>query len=154
VLVPSKLWEGTEGEPMLRRFILMVLGLGLGVLAFGTADLLMINWTDDPTFPRPEGYRLPPSFYGADGRPLLLAYLAVFATLFVAIRWWRQSDPLRATRLSLWSMFVCIAMAGLVAAVWHFPQPWLVMLACSISVSVQLASSWLHPRQRNPRPYL
>ena len=35
VLIPSKFWEGTRGDAMLRRFILMVIGLGLGALAFG-----------------------------------------------------------------------------------------------------------------------
>jgi len=79
---------------------------------------------------------------------MLLAYLAVFGTLFMAIRWWFQADPLRRTRLSLWSMFVCIIMAAAAASVWQFPQPWLVMAACAISVSVQLASPWVHPRLR------
>jgi hypothetical protein len=29
-----------------------------------------------------------------------------------------------------------------------FPQPWLPMAACAVSVAVQLASPWIHPRQR------
>ncbi len=148
LLVPSKLWEGTRGEPMLRRFILMVIGLGLGLLAFAAADVLMVNWTDDLTFPRSLDYRLPAHFYGGDGRPLLAAYLAVFGSLLPLLRWWRQADPLRITRLSLWSLFVSAVVAAVVAAVWHFPQPWLVVAVCAISVSVQLASPWVHPRKR------
>ena len=102
-------------------------------------------------FPLIHGVRLPASFY--DGGPLLLAYVAVFGTLMLALRWWTQADPLRTSRLSLWSVFITSAMAGLVAAVWHFPQPWLVMVAFTMSVSIQLASPWLPVSKRQvPRP--
>ena len=145
VLVASKFWEGTQGEPMLRRFILLVVGLGVGVLAFEVAELLMVKMA---VFPPPaRNYELPASFYDR-GEPLLPAFLACFGTLFVVIRWWRQGDPLRATRLSLWATFVCVVLAALVAAAWQFPQPWLPMMAGVISVSVQLSSPWLHPRRR------
>ena len=146
VMVPSKLWEGTKGEGMLRRFVLMVLGLGLGAFAWVTAKLLMVPLLHDPAFAHPHGVWMPSSFY--DGGPLLLAYLAVFGTLMAVIRWWTQADPLRTSRLSLWSMFVTSAAAGLVAWVWHFPQPWLIMVACTMSASVQLASPWLPTARR------
>jgi hypothetical protein len=149
VLVASKFWEGSRGDAVLRRFILMVVGLGLGAVAFEVADLLMVKMS---IFPPPiRNYELPASFYSPGGEPLLPAFLACFATLFVLIRWWRQGDPLRSTRLSLWSTFVCVVLAALVAAVWQFPQPWLPMMAGVISVSVQLSSPWLHPRRRQAR---
>ena len=148
VLIPSKFWEGSRGEVLVRRFVLMVVGLAVGVLAFGLAALLKVNLPYDPGFAEPHKYVLP-GFY-AGGTPLLLAYMACFGTLFVAIRWWRQADPLRATRMSLWAMIFCVVMGWLVAALWLFPQPWLAMVACAISVSVQLTSPWLHPRRRHP----
>jgi len=151
VLVPSKFWEGTRGESAPRRFILMVVGLGLGALAFGTASLLFVELPHGHRFPDPPNYTLPPSFYSAEGSPLAMAYLASFGTLFLVIRWWRQADPLRPSRLSLWSLVVSVVLAGIVAAAWHFPQPWLVMVAGTMSVSVQLASPWVHPRQRLKR---
>jgi len=147
VLIPSKFWEGSRGEVLVRRFVLMVVGLAVGVLAFGLAALLKVNLPYDPGFAEPHKYVLP-GFY-AGGTPLLLAYMACFGTLFVAIRWWRQADPLRATRMSLWAMIFCVVMGWLVAALWLFPQPWLAMVACAISVSVQLTSPWLHPRRRH-----
>lgn len=151
VLLPSKFWEGHRGEPMLRRFILMVAGLGLGVLAAGVAALLQVGLPADPEFVsgRPH-YALPTSFY-ADGTPRLLAYMACFATLLAVLRWWRQADPLRTTRMSLWAMGFCVVVAWIVATVWHFPQPWLMMVACAMSVAVQLASPWVHPRLRRLR---
>lgn len=150
VLVVSKFWEGTRGDPMLRRFIMMVLGLGLGGLGMLVTNVFLVELSTIVNFPPPtRDYQLPASFYGPGGEPLLPAFLACFATLFVVIRWWRQADPLRSVRLSLWSMFVCVVWAALVAAVWQFPQPWLPMMAGAISVSVQLSSPWLHPRRRH-----
>jgi hypothetical protein len=82
----------------------------------------------------------------------LAAHVAALGTLFVLLRWWRQTDPLRSTRLSVWAMIVSTLAAWLIAAVWLFPQPWLAMVACSMSASVQLAGRWLHQRQRHPSP--
>lgn len=79
---------------------------------------------------------------------MLLAYLACFGTLFFLIRWWRQADPLRSARLSVWSVLVSTFLAWLVAGLFQFPQPWLPMVACMISVSVQLASPWMHSQRR------
>jgi len=77
-----------------------------------------------------------------------MAYMACFGTLFLLMRWWRQADPLRVSRLSIWPLVVSTAMAGVVAAAWHFPQPWLPMVAVCVAVSVQLASPWVHPSKR------
>ena len=142
VLVPSKLWEGIRGEPMLRRFVMMVIGMGVGLAAFGIADMLMVHLPAAKEFANQASYRLPASFYAVDGKPLMMAYVACFGTLFLLMRWWHQADPLRSTRLSLWSMAVSIFVAVVVAWVWLFPQPWLPMAAATISVSVQLASPW------------
>jgi len=150
VMIPSKFWEGTRGEPMLRRFIMMVVGLGLGAIAFLMADLLMVDLpyavhTGRELLPY---YELPPSFY-ADGKPLMMAYLACFGTLFLLVRWWRQANPMRRTRLSVfWALPVTILAATVVATAWHFPQPWLLMVAGTIAVSVQLATPWVHSRNR------
>lgn len=75
-------------------------------------------------------------------------YLIAFGALFLLLRWWRSADPLRASRLSLFSVFVSGLVALIVSDALGFPQPWLVMVACAMSVSVQLASPWVHPRLR------
>jgi serine/threonine protein kinase len=147
ILIPSKFWEGDQGDAMLRRFIMMTFGMGLGVLAYGMAAFLQLELPYDQKFADPHGYDLPANFY--DGpRPLLLAYVACFGTLFMLVRWWRQADPLRGSRMSIWSLVFCVTVAGLVAFLWRFPQPWLMLAACGISTSVQLASPWMHPRRR------
>ena len=47
VMVPSKLWEGTKGETWLRRFVLMVVGLGLGAFAWAASAWLMVQLPND-----------------------------------------------------------------------------------------------------------
>jgi len=151
VLIPSKFWEGTGGETTLRRFIMMVVGLGLGAAAYGTAAMLMTDLPVDPSLPSrfPSlGRQWPSGFYATDGRPMVMAYMACFGTLFLLLRWWLQASPWRPVRLSLWSLLVSVVAAWLVAGLWSFPQPWLIMAAGTISISVQMASPWIHPSRR------
>ncbi len=158
VLIPAKFWEGTRGETTLRRFVMMVVGLGLGALAFGTAEMLgpldlsRVGPDYGNEFMLWPNHQWPSSFYNAYGQPQEMAFLACFGTLFLLMRWWRQADPLRSSRLSLWSIFVSLLVAVVVAGLWGFQQSsWLVMSAGAVSASVQLASPWVHPRRRARR---
>ncbi len=148
VLVVSKMWEGIAGDAAVRRFILMVVGMGVGVLAAGLAELLLVDLPHEPGFPHPISYPMPSSFYGDHGTPLTLAYVACFGTLFLVLRWWRQADPLRGSRFSLWSLAVSAFVAAVVASAWSFPEPWLVMVAATMSAAVQLCSPCVD-RHRN-----
>jgi eukaryotic-like serine/threonine-protein kinase len=147
VLIPSKFWEGTKGDASLRRFLMMVFGMGLGVLACVSANYFhanILHRAQDAIFENP----VPAHFYGMDGQPMLPAFVIVFTLLFLVIRWWRQADPLRSSRFSILSLLVTLAIAFVVSGIWHFPQPWLTMIAAAISISVQLSSPWVHPRER------
>ena len=155
ILIPTKAWEGSRGEPRLRRFVLMVFGLVLGLVAAAAAVGLIVDLPHDSDFPSlamGEITGLQPSTMYADHAPAQMKYyLAAFGLLLLTVRWWRQTDPLRKSRLNLWTMFGSAFMAALIADACGFPQPWLVMFACAISVSVQLSSPWIHPRQRFAR---
>ncbi|MBN1393496.1 MAG: serine/threonine protein kinase [Pirellulales bacterium] len=149
VLVPAKCWEGHRGEPVLRRFVMLVIGMGVGAAAFGLAEALAVGLPPAAGYPDPPSYKLPPSFYDPlNGRPLLMAHVACFGTLFFVLRWWRQADPLRRMRFSFGSVFWSVAAAALVAHIWQFPQPMLPMIAGVVSASVQLAAPWLRPADR------
>jgi hypothetical protein len=146
VLIPAKLWEGTHGDAALRRFVMMVLGLGYGALAFYMAKLFMVELPPSPHLPpgAVTYHHLSRSFYN-EGQPVLMAYLAVFGGLFFILRWWKQADPLRSKRFKIWSVVVTVFVAGVIAALLEFPQPWVPMVAGAICITVQLASPWANP---------
>jgi hypothetical protein len=148
ILVPSKFWEGSPGEPMIRRFVLLLVGLGVGFAAWFVDQNLLVNltWSANPDLPPVDGYRM--TLVAADGAPLLKGYLVYFGFLFPVLRWWRQADPLRTTRLSLWAVAVCSIWALVLGSVWPFPMPSGIMAAATISVAVQLSSPWLEMRRR------
>ncbi len=148
VLIAAKFWEGVRGDAMLRRFVLMVVGLGIGAAMFAAAETLMVKLPAAVAYSRLADIKSPPSFYAIDGRPQMMAYMACFGTLFLVLRWWLQADPLRRTRLSVFSVFVSIVLASLVAELWQFPQPWLPMVAGAMSVAVQLASPYERANRR------
>ena len=50
VLGLAKLWEGTDGDDILRRFVMMVAGLGIGLAAFAACDMLMIRLSTHEMF--------------------------------------------------------------------------------------------------------
>ena len=48
ILIPAKFWEGTQGDAILRRVVLLIVGLGVGGAAYLAADVLMIKFPDSP----------------------------------------------------------------------------------------------------------
>ena len=82
------------------------------------------------------------------GTPKLPLFLVYFGGLFVLPGWWKQADPLRKTRVNLFSLAGCVLWGGILSLFWPFPQPWGFMLAATISLSTQLASPWLTAKDR------
>ncbi len=152
VLIPAKFWEGCKGDVRLRRFTMMLTGLLVGLVVAAISAGLLVDLPQKNGLPDFElrditGLKpvwLNPSNVISD----LRYYLVGFGSLFLLLRWWRSADPMRTSRLSLVSVFVSGLMALLISDALGFPKPWLVMVACAMSVSVQLASPWIHPRLR------
>ena len=151
VMIPAKVWEGYKGDVKLRRFTMMLAGLvvGLFVAAISAGLLVDLPHTEYVDFELGDmtgldPVRLTPASVVSD----LRYYLVGFGALFLLLRWWRSADPMRSTRLSLFAVFVSGLIAMMVSNALGFPQPWLVMVACAMSVSVQLASPWIPPRLR------
>jgi hypothetical protein len=150
ILVPSKVWEGSQGDPTVRRFCLLLAGLAVGGAAFGAGKLLLV---DLPDMSRHSVHiKQFESFYDVNGSPTWQAYVAYFAILFPILRWWRQADPLRSTRLSVWSTAFCVLVAWGISQFIYFPQPWGLMVAAIMSTSVQLVSPFVPHEQRLARP--
>jgi hypothetical protein len=143
VLAAAKFWESARGERMLRHFILMTVGFAWGLLAFGVAEGFLVRLPEDHDFSNKAPAQWVPTAFYHDGRPTAMAFVAVCATLLAVLRWWLDADPMRGTRLSLWSLLVTVVFANIIATAWQFPQPWLMMVAGCMSVTVQLFSPWV-----------
>lgn len=145
VLLLGKLWETSTGDNTHRRFVMLVAGLALGFLGYGLDGFLNTplmgtgHQVLDPTFHQ---------FYSS-GVPMISAWLAHFAVLMAVVRWWRQADPLRSTRLSLWSVAVTGGVAGVLHQFVPLHQPWVLSTAIVASVAIQLAAPWVPPQFRS-----
>jgi hypothetical protein len=154
VLIPAKLWQGGREDVTLRRFAMLAVGLLVGAAAYGIQSGLLVD------MPYEMNDHLPPpiahnnvwhNYYTVFGKPTY-AYLTYFAFLFFIMKWWRQANPLRHSRLSIWSVAVTVFFAGVANVIWPLPQPWALMVAATISISVQMASTWIPLRERGRGP--
>ncbi len=154
ILIPAKFWEGRSGDVAIRRFVMLVMGLCLGALSYGLFSWLLVSLPHRQTYEMPITRDALRHFFSADGSPQMIAFLAYFGFLFVIPRWWKQADPLRSTRLSIWHTLVVVFWSWVLTLFWGFPQPWGLMLTATVAIAVQLASPWLSVTERVklPRP--
>jgi hypothetical protein len=141
----GKLWERDEGEGLPRRIVLAGVGAGVGVAAYTLSEFLMLPM-DSSVAREVDATNLPQSLYDANGQPLAAAMMAHFALLFAALRWWKTVDPLRRTRLSLWSVAVAVVAEWAVHQVLPIPQPSGMLMAGGIAIAVQMSAPWINPR--------
>ncbi len=148
VMLPATFWQGTRGEPLLRRFVLLAAGMCLGLIVGVLHNALNVNLPIDQNLAArvPSSEFLNHGFFNALGAPLPMAFAGYFGFLFLLPRWWRRADPLRTHRVSIRATLFDMFWALAVHLFWPVPQPWGVMAALTISVAVQLCSPW----QRRP----
>jgi hypothetical protein len=144
VLIPAKFWEGHKGEPVLRRFTMMTLGLVLGVVAAGTRDWLLADLPTGSSGPwRPQDIN---SLFSSGTPEELWLHMAYFGFLFALPAWWYQAHPHRSYRVGFIVTGIAVGWAALIMTFWKYPWPWGIMAAATISLAVQLAS----PRTERP----
>lgn len=136
ILTVSKFWEAKAGDDAMRRFVLLLVGLGAGSLTFGLARLLNAG---SPALYFIESDGLP-AFQTASGDPLLPAYLTYFGGLLCVPRWWKQADPIRRSRLSVMGTVGVTVMALVLQAI--CPIPGGFVMAAMVAIAVQLAATW------------
>lgn len=148
ILAIGKFWEADEGEPLRRRFVMLIAGLLTGAVAFTTSQFLGVQVTDELVVQTLPAVAVPISWTSLDGSLTLPAFLIYFGGIFGISKWWLQADPLRNSRVSLWATAGCIFWAWLIHIFWAFPQPWGFMFAACTSIAVQLAAPWVRPSER------
>ncbi len=148
LIVASKTWEHRAGDPIVRRFVMLCVGAVVGLFAYALANFLHLDWAAQAWSGNLNLLPAGSDLVSQDGAPQLLGMLLFFSGIFVVLRWWKQADPLRRTRLSIWSVGLCLVWGILVGQIFQFPLPWSAVLAVMISISTQIASPWLTPEQR------
>lgn len=145
----GKRWQNNEGDAAVRSFIQLTIGLVIGAAAFALSNFLMVPWS---TIAAEKFGDLPvqrwDGFFAEDRTPLLAAYLAYFPLLMGLVHWWKQADPLRRTRFSLFSVLWTVLVAGLVHLIVPFPQPWGALVFAGTSIAVQMATPWCNSDER------
>lgn len=148
LLMSAKMREGRQGEDSLQRFFHLLVGLGVGLFGWGLAQFLGVSLRSQPLMDLPVAWRLPAGVFAADGEPQLAAFLIFFGGLFAVSRWWLDADPMRSSRFSIWSTAVTMFIVCLWLTVWPFPQPWSLAVPLTMSIALQLSSTWLPESER------
>lgn len=146
LLIASKCWEHREGDPWLRRLTMCGIGLLTGLVSFFIALLLNVNSTNPMVA---IGETSTGTQLAMGNIPALLNHLLIFTLLFGIVRWWKQADPVRKTRLSVWSVGTCLIWAVALSYLLGLDPFWFCIMAMVISASTQLAAPWLHPTVRH-----
>ena len=160
LIVPSHLAEGRMEDHAPLRFFNLLAGAIVGLAAWAISDEIYVGLPASNDFaPRPNDTLFHNMFgWNVDGLQAayqtgsvfvpLTMYVAYFAFLFVALRWWRMAEWTRPNRVSLWSTAFAGFAGWALTFLWWFPQPTGMLVAAAIAFTVQLSSPWLSPSQR------
>ncbi|MDG2012355.1 MAG: serine/threonine-protein kinase, partial [Pirellulaceae bacterium] len=129
LIVTSKTWEHRTGDPLVRRFVMLSLGVVVGLFAYAFAEFLHLDWTAQAWPGDPKLSPFDAGLVSLNGAPRFLGMMLFFQGVFVILRWWKQADPLRRTRLSIWNVGLCLLWGILMGQLFQFPLPWSAVLA-------------------------
>ncbi|QDS91377.1 Serine/threonine-protein kinase PrkC [Roseimaritima multifibrata] len=142
----GKLWERGEGEPLSRRLVLAGVGIIVGSFAYVASEYLLLP-IGGTALSADVADNLPQNLYTNEGVPRLAAMMAHFALLMGAVGWWKNTDPLRKRRLSVWTVAVAVVFEWAISLALPIPQPWGILVAGGIAIVLQLASPWENRHQ-------
>lgn len=146
ILGLGKVWERDDGEGLTRRLVLAGVGGGVGAIAYAMNEFFMLP-LDRGLIRDIDASALPQALYEPDGVPMVSAMMAHFALLFAALRWWKPVDPLRRTRLSLWSVAVAVVAEWGVHQILPIPQPTGMLIAGGIAIATQMSAPWMNRKE-------
>ena len=145
LLILSKLQEGTRMGFVKRRISYLILGALVGLLIWNLQSWVMFEFPADPIddsvggFHSIAGHTLMSSKY----QPTMLGTAIFFSLLFVARRWWRHAHSLREDRFRVTSVLMTCFVAFMILCCFAFPFTWGMLLATSLSMTVQISSMWV-----------
>ena len=143
VLIQGKFFEPHRGDPVLRRFMMMLTGMGVGAFAYSLSSFLMF----DPEYLLELKPLLGNSALLYRGSvPGILASVVYFGAVMGVMSWWKLTNPLRESRLSLISTLGCVFAAILIHRLLPYPRGFLI--AAIMSMAIQISAPWLNRDQQ------
>jgi len=144
VLVPAKLWSGRKGDSGLRRGVMTMMGVLVGlaalwvggwILAPAPGEMPIAEANLDPT-------RAASLFQNNEDVYTAARYLTYFGLIFFAVRWWKMADRHRSQRFSFAPILVVGFWALALLLVRLGPQPQGAVALVLAAAIVQLVSPW------------
>ena len=145
ILIFGKTQIAGDAEPTTRRVVMIIVGVLLGIVAFSVGVYLNVDLGSLTT--ASDNPLKITSLSNGEGNSLI-SCLLFFTGLFGLLRWWRQTDPTRRTRLSLWSVGLCLMWAALLSHALNFAPLWNCISIATIAIAVQLSSPWVSRAKR------
>lgn len=149
VIVLTKIFECTDGNQWSRRFVQMSTGLVVAVLSFFIHESFLIDAI-------PYSARISSTeqwAWIASGNTNMMRFITFFAGYFLLVRWWRVGDPLRSTQFSLIGMILHATLGVGVAWLTGFPVIWALIIGSTLSIALQMASTWVNSAEREQVRY-
>ena len=144
-LLAGKYWESRDENVGVRQMTMVFTGFGAGAVSYGIASWLHIDLSSLATIEnRASNNEIVSATFNA-----LPASLLFFSIIFGVLRWWRQADPLRRTRVSIWSVGLCMVWAIVLCRIVNLPAVSGCILAFATSMSIQFASPWMSSDRRS-----
>jgi hypothetical protein len=156
VLVPAKLWSGRKGDSGLRRGVMTVMGVMVGLAALWMGGWILApqpepvtqlaRMVHDPGGNPPAEVNLDPTratlFQNSEDIFTAARYLTYFGLIFFAVRWWKMADRHRSQRFSFAPILVVGFWALALLLVGLGPQPQGAVALVLAAAIVQLVSPW------------
>lgn len=145
LLTVGKWFESSNGEPLVRRLVMLIFGVAAGALAVASSTYLNIDFASisQSQFNPLHGSEIILS----DANPMVAAII-FFSVVFAALRWWKIVDPTRRSRLSVWSVGVCLVLAAVVSHLVNFAPVWSCLLVAISAIATQLSAPWIPSVER------
>ena len=132
-------------DPILRRFTMLVAGMLLGAFAFKLSRWLLVE--PIPLLEVNTGwFGKNALLYHGMGVPHLLTSVVYFGVMFGVLQWWKLTNPLRDSRLSVLSTIIAVMTAIIMHRFLPYPQGFLI--AAVMSMAIQVSAPWLTHDQR------
>ncbi len=142
----GKVWEGESTPTFSRRFVLLGCGAAVGLLGYLLSDFLYLG-SGPVEFVGADALFSDGAVFGLGAQESTL-WMGHFAIVFVLLRWWLNTDPLRVRRLSLWRIAVALVAEWLVQLFVGITQPVGFASVFVMAVATQVAASWENPKAR------